>query len=358
MLKIYRRHIDTCKHRAKGAKYTKCGCPIWVDGMHQGKRSRYSLDTFNWDVASKQLLKLTTGDTTEDSTVSDAVKDFTTDRERLGNKPQTNQKYTEVLNQLLRFCEGRSITTVRALDLQTLKAFIDTLDDSPRTVGKKIERLRTFIRHCEELEWCDSNPARKIKKPKVTTPPVIPFTAEQQQAIIVALDEYPTKNSFGYDNRARMRAFVLVLRYTALRMSDVVQLRRDKITKGRLLLRTTKTGSPVHLPLPPVLLDALKKIESDSPYYFWSGEGKVKSLISTWQIAFAKLLELAGVGGHPHMYRHTMAIELLELGTTVERVAAILGNSPAIVYKHYSPWVESRQQGIDEAVKQMWGASK
>ena len=92
-----------------------------------------------------------------------------------------------------------------------------------------------------------------------------------------------------------------------MRMSDVTTLRRDKITNGRVctLLRTTKTGATVHLPLPKVLLDALKKIENGSPYYFWSGEGKVKSLISTWQIAFTDLLKLAKVDGHPHMYRHT-----------------------------------------------------
>ena len=53
-----------------------------------------------------------------------------------------------------------------------------------------------------------------------------------------------------------MLAFVLVLRYTAMRMSDVTTLRRDKITNGRLLLRTTKTGATVHLPLPKVLRDA------------------------------------------------------------------------------------------------------
>jgi predicted transcriptional regulator len=54
------------------------------------------------------------------------------------------------------------------------------------------------------------------------------------------------------------------------------------------------------------------------------------------------------------MFRHTLAIELLEKGITVEHVAAILGNSPAIVYKHYSPWVASRQKALDKAVMSVW----
>jgi len=91
-----------------------------------------------------------------------------------------------------------------------------------------------------------------------------------------------------------------------------------------------------------------------TPFYFWSGEGKVKSLITTWQRTFNALLELAKVKGHPHMYRHMLAIELLEKGVSVEHVAAILGNSPQIVYKHYSPWVESRQRALEESIKKVW----
>ena len=162
--------------------------------------------------------------------------------------------------------------------------------------------------------------------------------------------QYPTRNSLGYDNRARVMAFVLTMRYTGLRISDVVKLKRDAVCNSKVLLRTTKTGAPIHLPLPTVLLDALKKIENGSPYYYWSGKGEAKGALNVWHRVFIKLLNLAKVEGHPHMYRHTMAIELLEKGVTVEQVAAILGNTPAIVYKHYAPWVASRQKALEDAI--------
>jgi len=44
---------------------------------------------------------------------------------------------------------------------------------------------------------------------------------------------------------------VLLLRYTALRISDVATLRRDRIRDGEILLRTTKNGKPVKLPIHP-----------------------------------------------------------------------------------------------------------
>jgi hypothetical protein len=36
-------------------------------------------------------------------------------------------------------------------------------------------------------------------------------------------------------------------------------------------------------------------------------------------------------------------------GATVEQVAAILGNSPAVVINHYSQWIKSRQDALDDA---------
>jgi len=269
-------------------------------------------------------------------------------------------KYRETLTPLQLFCEGRSISTIRALaDFATLKKFVDTLSDSALTKGKKIERLRTFVRHCEDMGWCDNNPARKIKMPKVTSAPVVPFTQAEYDAILRAVDDYPTKNSFGNDNRKRLKAYILMLRYTALRISDVTKLQRSAVSNGRVLLRTLKTSATVHLPLPPAVIEALKEIENGSAYYFWTGNGLLKSAVADWQRSIIRLFKLAkvdghAVKGHPHMFRHMMAIELLEKGVTVEHVAQILGNTPNIVYKHYAPWIPARQKALDDAVMSMW----
>jgi len=60
------------------------------------------------------------------------------------------------------------------------------------------------------------------------------------------------------------------------------------------------------------------------------------------------------VSGHPHMMRDTFAISLLEKGISTESVAALLGNTPAIVQKHYSPWVKSRQLILEKQVMETW----
>jgi integrase/recombinase XerD len=350
MLHLKRRHLPTCKHTKINAK---CMCPIWVDGMEDGKRVRYSLDMFSWEEASKRLLEITTGSDKKESTIKDAADDFLLDCKRRELKESGLKKYRELLSQIKVYYANRAITTVRALDTAAVRTFMHSWKESSLVQGKKIERLRTFFRYCEEQGWIENNPATKIKKPKVTNKPVVPFTAEQVEAILAAVDQYPERNSYGHNNRARMKAFVLTLRYTGLRIGDTVKLSRAQVSNGRVLLHTQKTGAPIYLPLPKVLLDALEAIQTDSAYYFWTGTGG-KGSLNTWDYAFRQLLKLAEVKGHAHMFRHTLAIELLEQGIPVEHVAAILGNSPAIVYRHYSPWVQSRQNALDAAIKQLW----
>lgn len=53
---------------------------------------------------------------------------------------------------------------------------------------------------------------------------------------------------------------------------------------------------------------------------------------------------------HPHQFRHTFASKLLSHGTSVENVAALLGNTPTIVWKQYAAFVKERQEALDQAV--------
>jgi hypothetical protein len=44
----------------------------------------------------------------------------------------------------------------------------------------------------------------------------------------------------------------------------------------------------------------------------------------------------------PHRFRHTLATEVLEVGGTIEEAADILGDSEAIIRKHYVKWSAGR----------------
>jgi len=146
------------------------------------------------------------------------------------------------------------------------------------------------------------------------------------------------------------------MRYTGLRIRDVVTLRKDHINNGKVYLRTAKTGTDVFCPLPKVVLDALDKVGGDGDHYFWSGASKPKSAVGDYQRALRRLFDLAELPRvHAHLFRHTFATELLQAGNSLETVAQLLGHSSTkITEKSYSHWVKGRQEKLEDAVKNSW----
>jgi integrase len=172
-------------------------------------------------------------------------------------------------------------------------------------------------------------------------------------------------------NAIRLRALVLVLRYTGLQIGDAVSLSRKRLEGNRLLLYTQKTGVPVYLPLPPAVVAALQTLPGscrgkDAPpneeYFFWTGRGLLKSAVADWQRSLRKLFDLAGLwkvpgrqNGHAHRFRDTFAVALLEKGVPIETVSILLGHSSiSITEKHYAPWVRSRQLLLEQAEERTW----
>jgi integrase len=131
----------------------------------------------------------------------------------------------------------------------------------------------------------------------------------------------------------------------------------------RIRLRTLKSGEPVYLPIPEdlkLLLDALplpRNAPQDCPYYFWNGQTSRRAVVGIAERTLASVFKKSGVkNAHAHRFRHTLATRLLEQGATFEQVADILGNSPAIVRKHYGKWSKGRQDNIDRLMFQHFGA--
>src|ERR1051325_9120842 len=71
----------------------------------------------------------------------------------------------------------------------------------------------------------DKNCAKALKRPANTEGrDKTPFTEVELLAIYNACDELVTRGTYGKENRARVKAFVYILRYTGLRISDATKL--------------------------------------------------------------------------------------------------------------------------------------
>jgi integrase/recombinase XerD len=362
MLTIYRRHKRNCKHRSEGRRYRHCQCPLWVDGLLGRKELRESLRCRDWQRANDLIREWEAKDQrvvqSEPQTIEAAFKEFLADIEARKLHSSTVGKYKLLQRQMEAFSQQCGLRFLNEFDLIAVGRFRSQWKDGPRSSAKKLERLRAFFRFCQDRKWMQENPASRLKSPKVSLCPTMPYSREEMMKILAAIETYTDAiPSAGIDNARRMRALILLLRYSGMRIGDAVNLNSDRIVGNRLFLYTQKTGVPVNTMLPEFVIGALEVTPKvNEKYFFWSGAGKLDSAVRSWQTRLRKLFELAKIpGGHAHRFRDTFAVELLLASIPIERVSILLGHqSVRITEKHYSPWVRSRQEQLEADLESAW----
>lgn len=363
MLAVYRRHLSECPHRPKGRRWKRCGCPIWVQGTLGGEAIRRSLDLTAWEAAADLVRGWETSGQigvvkAEVPTIREAVAKYLADAEARKLAPESIKKLRHTLEKrLLAYSAEEGVRLLKQLDLDRLRGFRASWTYSPISARKRLETLRGFFRFCMQSGWVSANPAVLIKPPKVKDSPTLPFTPEQMAAILAAADKFWERGIYGAGNRVRIRALVLLLRHTGLRIMDAVCLERARVVDQRLFLYTQKTGTPVRIPLPKELMEALAVVPNHhADYFFWNARSLKTSAVKIWERTMTRVFELAGIAdAHPHRFRDTFAVELLLAGVPIDQVSILLGHSSVrITEKHYSPWVQARQDQLEAAVKLTW----
>jgi integrase len=256
------------------------------------------------------------------------------------------------------FATHKGTDFLSQLDTDSMGQFRNGWKDGALSASKKLERLRAFFRFAVRRKWITECPVSDLKAPKVSLKPTMPFTHEEMCRILGAVDIYCRETpANGRENARRLRAFVLLLRYSGMRISDVVNLTTERFVGNRLFLYTQKTGVPVHIVIPEFVLRVLESTPRKSEiHFFWSGVGKLESIVRSWQTRLRRLFKLAGVAkGHAHRFRDTFAVELLLAGIPIERVSILLGHqSTRVTEKHYNPWVRSRQEQLEADLERAW----
>jgi integrase/recombinase XerD len=368
MLTIYRRHLKSCPHRDEGRKFRRCQCPVWVDGFLGDVEMRKSLRTKNWEKAQR-IVRDWEANAEEPPKIDpqpspillpDACETFLKDAAARNLRESTLKKYRLLFRQLQSFATQRGFRFIKEFDLTAVREFRTTWPNRNLGALKKLEYLRAFFRFAQESGWIEDNPASKIKNPRVSHCPTMPFSHDEMIRILRACDEYGQKfqgERRAQENARRARALVLLLRYSGLRITDAVGLARNRIVNNKLFLYTAKTGAPVYCPLPEFTLSALEAVpRTNERYFFWSGESKIESAVTNWQNALRAIFLLAGViKGHAHRFRDTFAVQLLLASVPIERVSVLLGHaSVRITEKHYAPWVRERQAQLEEDIQRSW----
>ena len=236
MLVLWRRHELSCPHTSRKSK--KCRCPIWVDWRLSGKRIRKPIGLRDWSLAQQRARVWESEGIVGGGSpvlIKAACDKFLDDAKARGLREPTLYKYKLLFRKLQEFAEAQGLVFVRAFDVEWTRKFRETWPNRNQAARKKLENLRSFFRFAEDSGWVDANPATKIKPPKITSTPTLPLSEEEQEKILEACDRYPNP-----ENRGRIRAMVLLVRYSGLRIGDACHFQRTG-SDGDMMLHTAKS---------------------------------------------------------------------------------------------------------------------
>jgi integrase/recombinase XerD len=285
---------------------------------------------------------------------------------------------------LLWYCRDKGMRFVSELTLPVLGDWRSTWKVNSLVRAKRQGLVIGFVWFCERRGWYPRNYAAEITtglgRIEVKPTQTGYFKPNEYKAVLDATYLYSDRPTVDKHNGSvlggdRIRALTELMRWTGLRIRDAVTLERSRLSYDpdndmwNIVVYQKKTGEPVYCPIPPhvkdLLLDvpASQKGNANERYFFWTGNGNPKTVVSNWQRSYGKLFKLAALKGadgtskrcHPHMLRDTFAVEALLSGMRLEDVSTILGHSSVrVTEKHYMPWVRARQASLNQSVKQSW----
>src|SRR5215472_4357175 len=208
MLTIYKRHRQECPRRGtRGIRVEldsgkldlrqceRCRCVLWIYGELDGRKIRESLGTRDWErakdiargwIAERKPIR----EAPNGITIDDAAAKFIVDARARDLNETTVYKYRLLLRKLQDFADRRGVKFLDELSVDTLTEFRSDWKLGPRAKLKMLERLRAFLNFSVERKWIVENPAFKIKAPKATLAPTMPFTRQEMTKILATLDVY------------------------------------------------------------------------------------------------------------------------------------------------------------------------
>lgn len=373
MLSVYTRHYPPCKQT--DINHRRCKCPKWIQGtLPDGRPLRTSARSRSWDKAEIKARAL------EDAAdphkpevrakvkIVEAIKAFRDDEDsRHLSKAARKKSEFFFVKQLKNWAAMQGLTFLDQLTAPEVTRFRANWGNGPATTRRKHERLIAFLWFCVRMDWIEKNPAILLKRVRVEGTPTDYFPKEEFKKIVDATYAYGSwYGGHDYEHRRdRVRALVLLMRWSGLAIKDAVTLERQRIdADGNLFLYRAKTGVPVYVPLPPDVFELLQSLPNNNPrYFFWSGNGDPETIKRGWTRTLARLFKIADIRRpdktlkhcHSHMFRDTFAVELLLAGVPIDQVSLLLGHSSVkVTEKHYAPFVKARQEQLAHSARKAW----
>jgi len=213
------------------------------------------------------------------------------------------------------------------------------------TVNCYLRSISAFWSWLLKEGFINSNPFARVKIPKAPKKVITPFTEEQIQSLLQAIDTSITTGLRNY-------AMVLTFLDTGMRLRELIGLKMNDVDfRNRTLKVLGKGAKERRLPIGKRLLAALWKYQLHRPQpatglidnFFLTRDGwpLAKNRIETIIKNLGRKAGLQGVRCSPHTFRHTFCIQFLRNGANLFSLQQMTGHSSLEVLRGYVALAES-----------------
>jgi integrase/recombinase XerD len=258
------------------------------------------------------------------------VQEFLHVQQLRGRRPGTIKSYGGFLRRFVQSV-GKPVEEIRPRDIRFFLMSEERRGNCRNSLATKTVILRSFFAWAEKEELIDQNPMRKIDKPK-EDPPAPKFLTHEELELVREACRKPFE-----------RVLVEVLYSSGLRVSEAVALNWSDINWQELTIavRDGKGGKERIAPMSTrasLLLRRLREERTDSNPWVFQSQFRCrmsKESVGRW---VKNLGRRAGINGKltPHRFRHSLATHLLEAGTPIDVVQAILGHESVATTQVYA----------------------
>ncbi len=254
----------------------------------------------------------------------------------------TQISYERDLRKLKEYLEHQGITKVqevRETSLNSYVLFLEKEGKAASTVSRYIASLKGFFEYCLRQGVISSDPAERLKPPKVEKKfPQILTISETQR-----LMEGPDVQC---DKGIRDRAMLELLYATGIRVSELISLKVKDMNIGMEYVICHEKSKDRIIPFGSAAKEALAVYlektrsnmvgEGDNEYLFVNCSGKPMSRQGFWKL-IKFYADKAGIEKEitPHTFRHSFAAHLLEKGADVQAVQKMMGHADVSTTQMY-----------------------
>jgi integrase/recombinase XerD len=220
-----------------------------------------------------------------------------------------------------------------------------------RSVARHLVSVRSFFRFLVKEGWIQSDAAAEVEAPKIGRSLPRYLGLDEVESLLHEPDpSTPTG--------LRDKAMLELLYATGLRVSELVNLRREDFDASLGVLRCLGKGNKERLI--PVGKSALRAVEAylregretlvknpSVPFLFVNRRGGRLSRVGFWK-TLARYGRTAGISRPltPHLVRHSFATHLLERGADLRSIQLMLGHSDISTTQIYTHVLKERLKQV------------